>query len=85
MISLELRIVLKEYFLSPVRAVNKRGQISPKNRLLVYGEINKVEHIFLVSNSNATNSELLVPLNKSFELEMRDERNMTKFNSLGPK
>ena len=38
-----------------------------------------------VSNSNATNSELQVPLKKSFELEMRDERNMIKFNSLGPK
>ena len=42
------------------------------------------DHISLVSNSNATNIKLRVPLNKSFELEMRDGRNMTKFNSLVP-
>ena len=53
--------------------------------LSFYGKISKVDHISLISNSNATNSELRVPLNKSFELELRNERNMTKFNNMGPK
>ena len=52
---------------------------------MFHSQTSQVDHISLVSNSDETNLELRVPLNKSFELEMRDERNITKFNSLGPK
>ena len=83
--SLKLCIVLKEYFLYLVGVVNKRGQISPNSRLLVSWSNNQSWLYLSRFKFECEKFKVTSSSYKSFELEIKYERNMTKFNSLGPK